>query len=315
MLDRIWVNWPLKLLSISLAFAIWVFVSGEKRIVQDFDIPLDIQLSDQLALLDAPRSAVSVRLRGPESLIRRLDPVGLEVAVALGDAPLGQQQISLSKSNVQGVPRGIDVDFIEPDSVEIELDRREQRTFMLDVAFLGQPPEGYAFYGTQIDPDRLTLEGPESELTKLDLLQTEPIRLDQRREPFTRTVRAIPPHPSLRALDSTPIRVRIDVDVEPVVRTFTGVPVEAIGQVYETTVAPTGANVTLSGPPALLGRLRPQQLRLAVDVSGLTPFDQPRQRPVELDLIDVPVEEMSRISMKSVDRREVAVWISERRLR
>ena len=315
MLDRALVNWPLKLLSVSLAFAIWVFVTGEKRIVQDFDIPLDLQLSEELALLDGPETEVSVRLRGPESLIRRLDPVGMALAVELAAMELGEQEVTLSKNDLRGVPRGIEVDFIEPDKVAVQLDKRERRTVAIDVAFLGQPPEGYAFYGAQVQPDRMTLEGPESELALLSFMRTEPVRLDRRRSPFTVTLRATPPHPSLRILENEAIRVRIDVDVAPVERTFTGVPVEAIGQVYETTVAPTRATVTLSGPPALLERLRPQQLRLVVDVNGLTPFDQPRQRPVDLDLIDVPVEEMSRISMKSIDRRDVAVWISERRLR
>ncbi len=70
MLDRVLVNWPLKVLAISLAFAIWVFVSGEKRIVKNFEVPLDLRLPDHLALLEAPQRTVSVRLRGPESLIR-----------------------------------------------------------------------------------------------------------------------------------------------------------------------------------------------------------------------------------------------------
>ena len=48
MLDRVLVNWPLKLFAVSLAFAIWVFVSGEDSIVQDFDVPLDLQLPNKL---------------------------------------------------------------------------------------------------------------------------------------------------------------------------------------------------------------------------------------------------------------------------
>ena len=73
--------------------------------------------------------------------------------------------------------------------------------------------------------------------------------------------------------------------------------------------------MTLSGPPALLEQLRSRQLRLVVDVSKLTPFDQARQMPVQLDLVDVPLEEMSRISMKTIGRRDVSVLVSERRLR
>ena len=315
MLDRVLINWPLKLLAVSLAFAIWVFVSGEKRIVQDFEVPLDVQVPVHLALLEAPQATVSVRLRGPESLIRRVRPVGMELGVELTDLPPGEQIVQLGKTDLTGVPRGVDVEYIDPPSVEVQLDDRGKLKFPIDVAFLGQPPQGYAFYGARITPDELTLEGPQSQLSLVEALRTQPVRLDQRTEPFTATVTIVPGHASLRVVETTPINVKVEVDVAPVERTFTGVPVEAIGQEYETSVTPTHTAVTLSGPPALLERLRSNQLRLVVDVSKLTPFDQPRQVTLQLDLVDVPVEEMSRISMKTVGRREVSVRVSERRLR
>jgi YbbR domain-containing protein len=315
MLDRVLVNWPLKLLAVSLAFAIWVFVSSEKSIVLDYDVPLDIQLPEHLALLEAPQTTVSVRLRGPESLIKKISPVGMELGVELSDLPAGNQEVQLTKADLSGIPRGVEVDSIDPSRVQVQLDDRGQLRFPIDVAFLGQPPQGYAFYGARVTPEELTLEGPRSQLSLVEMLPTQPVRLDQRTEPFTATVLAVPGHSSLHVVETTPITVSVQVDVAPVERTFTGVPVEAIGQVYETLVTPTQTAVTLSGPPALLERLRSRQLRLVVDVSRLTPFDQPRQIPVQLDLVDVPVEELSRISMKTVGRREVSVLVSERRLR
>jgi len=141
------------------------------------------------------------------------------------------------------------------------------------------------------------------------------VRLDQRTEPFTTTVRLNSGNSLLQVVEPGPIEVRVIVDMAPVERTFTGVPIAAIGQVYETQVSPEQTAVTLSGPPALLEKLRPGQLRLVVDVAGLTPFDQPRQVPVQLDLVDVPVEEISRISMKTVGRRDASVLVSEERLR
>ena len=283
--------------------------------MKDFEVPLDLQLPDHLALLEAPQTTVSVRLRGPESLIRRVRPVGMELGVELSNLPAGEQEIQFAKTDLSGVPRGVDVDYIDPSSVKVLLDDRGKLRFPIDVAFLGQPPQGYAFYGARVKPDELTLEGPQSQLALVEALRTQPVRLDQRTEPFIATVTAVPDHSSLRVVETTPIKVSVDVDVAPVERTFTGVPVEAIGQVYETSVTPTHTAVTLSGPPALLERLRSRQLRLVVDVSRLTPFDQPRQVPVQLDLVDVPVEEMSRISMQTVGRREVSVLVSERRLR
>jgi YbbR domain-containing protein len=315
MFDRVWVNWPLKVMAISLAFALWVFASGEQSIVQDFEAPLDVQVPEHLALSVAPQTTVSVRLSGPEGLIRRIQPGDMAVSVELGDLGLGQQLVALSDSDLSGVPRGVEVEFIEPNPVPIELDDRDRRTFRLDVPFLGQPPEGYAFYGAGVSPEELTLEGPRTALAAIVTLETNPVRLDQRKAPFKMNVRLNSGNPLLQVVETGPIEVDVVVDMAPVERTFTGVPIEAISQIYETTVSPDQTAVTLSGPPALLEALRPGQLRLVVDVSGLNPFDQPRQVPLQLDLVDVPVEEISRISMKTVGRREASVLVSERRLR
>ena len=142
MLDRVLVNWPLKVLAVSLAFAIWVFVSGEKERVQDFSIPLDFQLPDHLALLETPDDVASVRLRGPESLMGRVDPRVMELSVALDDIGLGEHIVQLSKSDLSGVPRGVDVERIDPARLTVQVDDRDTRRFPLEIVFLGQPPEG-----------------------------------------------------------------------------------------------------------------------------------------------------------------------------
>ncbi|NIM00241.1 MAG: hypothetical protein GTO33_04820, partial [Acidobacteria bacterium] len=215
-------------------------------------MPLDVKVPESLALLEAPRPTVSVRLRGPESVMRRVNPVGMELAVELADLPPGDQKVQLAKTDLSGVPRGVEVDYIDPSSVNLQLDDRGKLEFPIEVTFLGQPPQGYAFYGARVAPDKLTLEGPRSQLALVRSLSTQPVRLDQRTEPFTATVSAVPGHVSLRVVETTPVKVSVDVDVAPVERTFGEVPIEAIGQVYETTVTPAQTAVTLTGPPALL---------------------------------------------------------------
>jgi hypothetical protein len=259
------VNWPLKVLAIALAFAIWVFVSGEARIVQDFEAPLDVQVPDHLALLESPRTSVSVRLRGPEGLIRRIQPGGMAVGVQLGDLQTGEQLVQLSNADLSGVPRGVEVDFIEPNPVAVRLDNRDRKKFRLDVGFLGQPPEGYSFYGAQVIPEELTLEGPRTLLAELDQLETNPVRLDQRIEPFTTTVRLTSGSPLLQVVESGSIEVRVVVDMAPVERTFTGAdrsdPLGSPGAPGE----PASGTVA-----ARRGHRRPDSVRPAATDSGAT---------------------------------------------
>ena len=119
MLDRILTNWPLKVLAIVLAFAIWVSVTGEKRTLQDFQVPLEVRVADELVLASTPPNTVTVRLRGSESLLRRLDPLPIVVRADLTDASTGEQDVQLSAGDIGGLPRGVEVDFIDPDRIRV----------------------------------------------------------------------------------------------------------------------------------------------------------------------------------------------------
>jgi len=96
MLERLTSRWHLKVLSLGLAFAVWVAVTGEGRAVQDFSVPVEVSLGAHATLAGPAPLKVSVRLRAPESILRRIDPYDLDVRVDLRDAPPGERTVALA---------------------------------------------------------------------------------------------------------------------------------------------------------------------------------------------------------------------------
>lgn len=314
MASRILRNWPLKLVALGLAFAIWVAVTGENRIVKDFQVPLEIVHSDARILASAPPKNVTVRLRGPEGLLRRLDPVSMAMRVDLGEAPPGDHEVQLSKADLQNVPRTVDVEFIDPDRLSLILGRRLRKELRVAPAFIGQPPEGFSFYGAQVLPETILVEGPESEVKPLDSLATNPIRLDQRTAPFQVRVGAVPKGTYVRVVDPRPLEVRVEVDAAPVERTFEKIPVRLVGQIYECRLSPENLDVTISGPPAIVDGLSPHWVRLQADVSALQPSSGRQEVEVSADFQEVPPKSLARITVKSMSRRTVTVRVSDKRI-
>ncbi len=307
MLDRLLANWPLKLLALALAFAIWVSVTGENRVAMDVSVPLELRLSeDQVAASEAP-TTVTARLRGAESLMRRLDPVPLAVRVDMSDASLGEQDVQIAKTDLVNVPRGVEVEFIEPDRFVLNVDRRLRRELEVEVTFLGGPPEGFHFYGAEVLPSSVVVEGPESQLTGTDVVRTNPIRLDQRAEPFRARVSVVPEGTYVRVVDPRPVEVRVEVDAAPVERRLEGIPVEVVGAGQGARVSPSALNVTISGPPALVDRIRPEQLRIIADAEGLELSARGEQVEVRVEFVEVPARDLPRISVKGLSRRQVSV--------
>jgi YbbR domain-containing protein len=310
MLDRLLANWPLKLLALGLAFAIWVSVTGEKRVVQDFSLPLEIELSPERVLASPTPHTVTVRLRGVESVMRRLDPVPMTLQVDLRETAPGGHEVQLTNEDLSNVPRGVDVEFIDPDRLSLVVERRLRSELDVEVAFLGQPPDGYHFYGAEIVPAKIVVEGPESQVEPLAEVRTNPIRLDQRTEPFVARVGAVPEGQFVRVVDPRPLEVRVDVDAEPEDRIFRGIPVVVIGGGEGSRATPDQLDVTISGPPHLVDRILPDQIRLVADVSDLEPSSRGQAVDVRVEVVDVPARSAARIADKAPSQRQVSVVVT-----
>jgi YbbR domain-containing protein len=254
-----------------------------------------------------------VSLRGPESQVRGVEPRLLELHVDLRDAPPGVRTVSLAGENLRGLRPDIEVVQIEPNRLQVEIDRRLRKTLPVSPLLVGVPPAGHSFYGAEVQPDLLEVEGPESVLESLERLRTDPIHLEGRTAPFVVPVGAVPESPSARVLDPRPLEVRVEVDASPVRRSFDGVPVVLAGQTSGATAQPSSIRILVTGPPSLLGRIAPDQVRAVADLTGLAPGGGTHEVPLRVEFLDVPPSELARLAVRSMSHSKVAVRLSSRR--
>ena len=137
------------------------------------------------------------------------------------------------------------------------------------------------------------------------------IPLDDTTRRFIKQVSAVPDRPQVRLVDPQPLEVRVDVDVSPVERSFADLLVQPSTRNYDCRFRPAVAGVTLAGPPALLERISPAQIRVIGDVTDLTPSAGSRRVPIQV-AVDVPPEQSSRITVKVIRPHQTTVRLSER---
>lgn len=311
MLDRLTADWPLKLLALVVAFGIWVSITGEDNTIKDFTVPVGIELAEDSIAAAPPPTTVTVRLEGPETAIRKLDPLHLAVRLDLTDSALGEREVQLSDPHLDGVPQGVRVAFFEPARIGLTVDRRIRRGLKVVPDVVGEPPQGYALYGAHVRPDTILVEGPESAMETLTELLTEPIPLNNRTREFVEIVDAVAP-PQVRAIEPRSLSVRVIVDTTPVERTFADVPVVLRGGGAAARSNPSTLKVTLEGPPGLLQQITPGQIRVVADVRELKPGSRTDRVDVEAGLVDLSPERMRRVSVKSVKPAQVSVQLSSK---
>lgn len=114
-------NWWLKLLSLALAYGLWVVVTQAPPVEVPLSVPLELRhvpAGLQVAGELPPR--VRLQLRGPENRLRTLEPEEVAVFINLNTATPGHYRFTLDARNAE-VPPGLEVISVYPAEVELDL--------------------------------------------------------------------------------------------------------------------------------------------------------------------------------------------------
>ena len=114
-------NWWLKLVSLGLAYVLWVVVTQAPPVEVGLTVPLELRnLPANLQVAGEIPTRVHVQVRGPEGQLRMLEPEEVAVAVDLSGLAAGNHSFRLEAANVE-LPPGVEVVRIIPDEVRLEL--------------------------------------------------------------------------------------------------------------------------------------------------------------------------------------------------
>ncbi len=176
----------------------------------------------QLTLVNIPRDlvltstvpdTVSVQVRGP--LSRALDTRNPpEVLLDLSDARPGLHSYPINESDIS-LPAGVEVVSVDPPAITLEMERRVTRLVTVRPVVEGTPAPGFVIASVQATPPQITVQGPESRLADLAVVETSPVSVEGATEPVQSNVQPQLPDPLVRTLMIAPIQVTVDVVPAP----------------------------------------------------------------------------------------------------
>ena len=139
-------NLGTKLLALAIAILVWFVFSAQQReriSERSYRIPLSIANVPPGTLIASPLPpTIEVRLRGPFTALRQLDPVKLEAVVDLTGAPRGEKIFRLAPEDIN-VPQAVEVIAISPSEIRVALDATEEKTLPIVARVTGKPAEGF----------------------------------------------------------------------------------------------------------------------------------------------------------------------------
>ena len=208
-------NMGFKLLAVAVAFMLWGVSHSTSSVEQGFDLPVALSgVPDNLVVTDQTSGAVNIRVRGSRAALRRL-PVGdLFYEVDLSGTQLGVTS-HVVETETLDLPRGLQVVSRSPAGIEFTAARRGRRAVPLKADLAGEVAEGFVLEGVEIEPPRVWVSGPRSEVLRLGEILTETVEVDGLQAPVERTVRPslVGRHLWLENDQDITVRVRIRPEV------------------------------------------------------------------------------------------------------
>ncbi len=177
-------NLRLKIISLVIAFFLWIALTSEPKSEVGFRVPLEFRNSPQhVEVLGDTVNSIDIRLSGISSLVKRIDVSDISASVDLSDWSLGERTYSITGANLR-IPFGVNVTKITPNKIRLRFEETQQKPVEIRPRVVGKPAEGFQVDSMSCHPKETELAGAASHLARVQFIQTDSIDITGRSENF-----------------------------------------------------------------------------------------------------------------------------------
>lgn len=179
-------NWGIKLVSLGLSLALWVYVTSKGKTEMTLTVPLELRnIPQDTAVVGNVAGSLEVRIQGQERVLRDITVADKMVGIIdLSMTRVGENTVHISPDDIKRPP-DVTVTHMSLSEIRVKLEPLVRKTFRLNPILHGAPAAGYRLAKIFVIPPRITVEGPESLMTALSRLQTMPIDIEDKKETMT----------------------------------------------------------------------------------------------------------------------------------
>lgn len=207
-------TWGLRLLAVALAVTAWFVFSIEKREqLNEKVIAATLRYDNFPGLIVVERlETVRVGVRGTESKLRTLNPFAVDVFVELSNPGKGVFEVGLTADNVF-LPEDLEVVSIEPNIIQLKLDREASDLLPVLARLEGEPAAGAKVQHAEVIPSNVLVRGPEDVVHSIGTLSTTPVNLTGHALNFQEQAAVLPPDPLITVVQPAVVNVRVRMEI------------------------------------------------------------------------------------------------------
>lgn len=289
-------NLTLKAFSLAVALGLTAYQRGSED-AQQRTVPVDLILrlpspEAQRELMTLVPPSIHVTVRGNTRALDQLIQSGIppvELDLRRGDLHTIAFEADLLK-----VPPGVQVNIIDPASIELDWQNVIQRGVPIQASMTGRVAEGYTVQSVKVDPTSINVLGPASLVEVMQFVRVAAFDVSGKTDGVYRHRLALDqPGQRVQYLGPASATVTVTIARQLIERKFTK-QVSVLGP-PRAKVEPQSVDVTVIGPPEVINGLRDDMIIPRADLEG-TGIDLKERRhgavvlPVRVDLAKVEIE-------------------------
>jgi YbbR domain-containing protein len=266
-------NFGTKLISLLVAFILWIVVLGSHGVEVTKEIALEVVTPEELVPAGELPEKIAFRLSGPKAFLRAiLDRREDPIRVNLKGAKAGAITYRFFSDNIR-LPIGVKVLSITPPSIPIRLEPLRRREVPVRLETRGAPPEGFRIVRASVLPAEVRLKGAETRLSGLTEVATVPVDVSQLRRNYEAPVLLDLARLGVQVDGEAP-RVRIEVEPSSANFRLKNVEVRVVGiptgaGAPRVTVEEKSVTIFVRAAPEELGSINRSEVYAVVDLGAL----------------------------------------------
>ncbi len=198
-------------IAFALVLVLWGFIAGQQRTEMWLTVPLEYRnIPTNMEIAGELVNKVEVGIRGPRGVISGVSQDQVRAHIDLSQGLRGLNYARITTDNIR-IPVGTEVTKINPSSMRIRLEDVKTRSVQVKAQFIGKLPQPLRLETVWVEPRFVVLQGPESRLTKVREVLTEPIDLSSITENTKISVGVDVNFPQIRLAPNQPSHVTVEI--------------------------------------------------------------------------------------------------------
>lgn len=281
-----------------IALVFWFFVKLSKTYTTTWDFPLRIEAPAERSFLSLPPTTLRSRVEGRGwdlmyyGLFKVKDPVRFQLN---NQATLNiNGRMLRDRLTEQLASRNIDVLDVNYDYISLSSEPKVERRIPLRAELNLRLLPGYHLLELpHLQPDSVTLSGPESLVQETEYWTTDSLDLQGLKEDYQGLLPvATPQNPVLQI---TPMMVELRILVEPIVEQSFFAPVEIRNAPDSLVVFPPSVKLTYSAGSSKINLIEPDSFVVFADLDGFERNTQSNTVPLSVENRNQPVQSLRMI--------------------